>query len=434
MTFRVPFVVAAVVALVSPAAAAPSTAKSNDNATNLPMVFYLAKGEPDACGQGCSEWIAAEGQIDQSTAQRLRTFLNRLGKRRLPIYFHSPGGNGVTAMEMGRLLREREMTAGVSQTIPADCAAASPPACRALKQKAQVLPSTLRVGSCNSACVFALIGAKVRQVPPGARLGVHSAKVIVMRSDGRKVNYSDRQVASFQKAKLTELNARLRRYVQEMKVDVRLFDLGAQVPPETVQYLTRDEIVRFGIDTRESQETRWDLIEPARSEPWAMKLFVQTATDGSKQLRTSFIQIACASKTSLFRGPQGARVTYFRHVGLSEKEKKATITIAAGDRKSTLFGSGSLIKLDAIEPGGSYNAWTTFVPFDFLEAATLETIEISEQNGPSAAPHVIRLSTAGMAQAIPALRQRCSASSDCQTSDSNGGSSEAICNVPDVGH
>jgi len=427
MTFRVPFVVAAVVALVSPAAAAPSTAKSNDNATNLPMVFYLAKGEPDACGQGCSEWIAAEGQIDQSTAQRLRTFLNRLGKRKLPIYFHSPGGTGTTAMEIGRLLRERELTAGVSQTVPVDCAAASARACRALKQSGHVLPSMLRAGGCNSACVFALIGARVRQVPPGARLGVHSAKVIVMRSDGRKVNYSDRQVASFQKAKLTELNARLRRYVQEMKVDVRLFDLGAQVPPETVQYLTRDEIARFGIDTRESQETRWDLIEPARSEPWAMKLFVQTAADGGKELRTSFIQIACGSL-------QRARVTYFRHIGLSEKEKKATITMAAGDRKSTLFGSGSVIKLDAIEPGGSYNVWTTFVPFEFLEAAGLDTIGISEQSGPSAVPHVTRLSTAGMAQAIAALRQSCSANSDCRTSGSDGGSREAICNVPAVGH
>ena len=28
------------------------------------MVFYVAKGEPGACGPGCQEWIAAEGFID----------------------------------------------------------------------------------------------------------------------------------------------------------------------------------------------------------------------------------------------------------------------------------------------------------------------------------------------------------------------------------
>jgi len=26
-----------------------------------PMVFIVATGEPNACGRGCSEWIAGEG-------------------------------------------------------------------------------------------------------------------------------------------------------------------------------------------------------------------------------------------------------------------------------------------------------------------------------------------------------------------------------------
>ena len=29
-----------------------------------PMIFFLAKGERDACGPGCSEWIAAEGMFE----------------------------------------------------------------------------------------------------------------------------------------------------------------------------------------------------------------------------------------------------------------------------------------------------------------------------------------------------------------------------------
>src|SRR5262245_46356651 len=52
-----------------------------------PMVFYLAKGEPDACGPGCSEWIAAEGEIDAGALQRLRAILAHPGKRKLPIFF-----------------------------------------------------------------------------------------------------------------------------------------------------------------------------------------------------------------------------------------------------------------------------------------------------------------------------------------------------------
>jgi hypothetical protein len=32
------------------------------------MEFYLARGEADACGRGCNEWIAAEGKIDLGAA------------------------------------------------------------------------------------------------------------------------------------------------------------------------------------------------------------------------------------------------------------------------------------------------------------------------------------------------------------------------------
>ena len=56
------------------------------------MIFFVAKGEPNACGPGCSEWIAAEGTIDSGAPKRLRAFLKGLGKRKLPMFLHSPGG------------------------------------------------------------------------------------------------------------------------------------------------------------------------------------------------------------------------------------------------------------------------------------------------------------------------------------------------------
>lgn len=31
------------------------------------MIFYVAQGAPGACGQGCSEWIAAEGAVQRDT-------------------------------------------------------------------------------------------------------------------------------------------------------------------------------------------------------------------------------------------------------------------------------------------------------------------------------------------------------------------------------
>jgi hypothetical protein len=87
-----------------------------------PLHFYLAQDEDNACGAGCSEWIAAEGYFDYDSPQRLRAFLNRHSGRKLPIFFSSPGGMVTQALAIGRLMRERGMTAGVARTIPRGCA------------------------------------------------------------------------------------------------------------------------------------------------------------------------------------------------------------------------------------------------------------------------------------------------------------------------
>lgn len=429
MTCKVVLLLAMLIPLADSAAAPlgrPGAQKAKAISRSSPMVFYLAKGEEDACGQGCNEWIAAEGQIDTNAGQRLRIFLTRVGKRNLPIFFHSPGGNGATAMAMGRLLRERGMTAGVYATIPAGCAGASEQACRTLKQSGQMLPSTLRnVAACNSACVYALIGAKVRHVPPGARLGVHSAKIVVLWPDARKIGYSNRQIASFQKTKLAELNVQSRRYVQEMKVDVRLFDLLSKVPHQDIHYLSRDEIVKFGIDTREFHETRWIATELLPQQLWAMKYFVAATGDDRKELRTSVIRLECGDVSRI-------KVSYFRSLGSHETGAgRRTIKLASGDQSASLSVSGSVFKMEAIENGTSYSLWYAYAPYELFEAAASEAVEIVESESANTTPRITRLSAAGLSQAITALRRRCSGALDCWTSAPSGGAArQAICDVP----
>jgi hypothetical protein len=51
------------------------------------MFFVIATGEPNACGRGCTEWIAAEDQFDEGAAVRFREFLALLAKRDLSIFF-----------------------------------------------------------------------------------------------------------------------------------------------------------------------------------------------------------------------------------------------------------------------------------------------------------------------------------------------------------
>ena len=409
--FMASLFLATVVALATPIAAQSESAdaqKSKASPKSVapkspPMIFYLAKGDDDACGPGCGEWIAAEGQIDAETAQRLRAFLNRLGKRKLPIFFHSPGGAGTTSTVMGRLLREREMTAGVYETIPEGCVGASEQACRALKQSGQVLPSTLRnMASCNSACVFALIGGKVRQVPPGARLGVHSAKLIVPWAQARKIGYSDREIVSFEKTRLQELNSQARRYVQDMKIDVRLFDLLSKVPHESVHYLSRDEIVAFGIDTREFSESRWIAAEFLPRQFWGMKYFIEASGQGSKELHTNVIRLECGDAAR-------AKAVYYRSSGAAETGTgQRAIKFAAGAQSAALTRYSYPSKAGWIEDGTSYSQWYGYVRYDFFDAAvTKEAVEIVESESTAAPPRITKLSTAGLSQAVATMRQRC---------------------------
>jgi len=424
MLFRAAILLATLLIPFAGSAAAepgrPATPKSAAILRLPPMIFYLAKGENGACGTDCNEWIAAEGQIETGSAQQLRTFLTRLGKRKLPIFFHSPGGNVTASMSMGRLLRERDMTAGVSETIPAACAGASDQACRALKQSGQVLPATLRnVSACNSACVFALIGAKVRYVPPGAQLGVHSSKVVIFRLDGGKLNASSKQIASLQRARLAELNVDTRRYVQEMKVDVRLFDLAAKIPHEDVHYLTREEIVGFGIDLRGASEARWIAAEVLPHRLWTMKFFVETGGEGRNELRSNMIQMECVSQRS-------SRLGYFRGLGSDESNSRRKVELSMAERRVPLSG-GLSFKVDAIESGKSFELWSAELPLDLIDAASArDHIEIKEVDSVRETSRVISLSTAGLSQAVGMMRERCKSVPDCpQVSAGTGGSGAA---------
>lgn len=411
MLFRAAILLATLLIPVGGFAAAepgsPAAPKNKPSVRSPPMIFYLAKGENGACGTDCNEWIAAEGQIETGSAQQLRTFLTRLGKRKLPIFFHSPGGNVTASLAIGRLLREREMTAGVSETVPVGCVGTSEQACRALKQLGYVLPATLRnVSACNSACVFALIGGKVRYVPPGARLGVHSSRVVIFRLGGGSLNASSKQIASLQRTRLAELNVDTRRYVQEMKVDVRLFELAAKIPHEDIYYLTREEIVGFGIDVRGSPEARWLAAEVMPQRLWAMKFFVESSGEGKTRFRSNMIEMECSSQ-------HHAKLAYFRGLGSDERGSKRKVELTMAERKISLSG-GLLFKVDAIESGTSFELWSAQLPLDLIEAASArDHVEIRETDSTRETSRLTRLSTEGLSQAVTTLRGRCKSMPDC---------------------
>jgi hypothetical protein len=369
--------------------------------------IYFAKGEANACGEGCSEWIAVEGRFDRDAAARVNAVLRGHAARRLPVYFQSLGGSGTAAIAIGRQLRRLGFTTGVAATIPRGCTSAQDTSvpCQVAKRSSSPVAAEWRPdANCSSACVWALIGGKVRHVPPSARLGVHSGKLMVTRKypDGRVQLLTEKQVAVAYKGKAAEIDAQTRRYIKDMGVDDALMDAALKVPHESVHYLTRNEIAGYGIDRREFLETPWILIELPSNAVRVQKWIVVARGADRKDYRPSLFALACS--TSQW---EHARLLHSR--GIGDGGQSVTATVSIGSHKAVLSLLGRLTsQQNMLDPGSS--ASVNNVPFDQVEtAAAAGAINVVETDpfDPEAPPRVYDLSTQGLVEGLAMLRNKC---------------------------
>ena len=245
-----------------------------------PMIFYAAHGGSNACGPGCSEWIAAEGEIDDGSANRLQRLLFQLNGARLPIFFDSPGGKVITAMELGRLIRARQLTVSVGHTIPLGCdldstGEKSEKSCAAkISAGHQIEAELSSAAMCNSACVDAMAGGAVRLIPPGVSLGVNNVDVDPTRQTllGTRV----------MQAREETIRLRLRHYIRIMGIDGRLLDQAFAIPHASIGRLSREDAARFGLDRREFGETVWRFVD-APAPAINKDFFVRTSGLESRQ-------------------------------------------------------------------------------------------------------------------------------------------------------
>ena len=231
-----------------------------------PVVFYVANGAPDSCGSGCDTWIAIEGQIDNGAAARFRKFFKSLRDRDLPIYITSPGGNLEQALSMGTFLHAKPAVVRVARTVVKECGfeAQDGEVCLKLKQSGRKLTGDLwtRNAICNSACPYFMLGASTREIAPDASVGVHSAKVFTQFLG---IEPTPAMLAAVARRGQQRSDGLLASYFARVGADAGLLKLANTVKFEDVHVLTRDEIIRFGIDPREHVETPWQFENGARS-------------------------------------------------------------------------------------------------------------------------------------------------------------------------
>jgi hypothetical protein len=291
------------------------------------LIMYLAKGPANSCGQGCDRWIAIEGIIDADAASRVRQFLNGVKDTQRPIYFHSPGGEVRQAFAIGRLLRSRKAIGRVGRTIASACAAGSQidDACLKIKTAGGEVQAEIatRYSMCNSACSYLFLGATTREVAPDAALGVHDSKLIVEF----RGHPSARQRAEYMAIHRDHDDRERSSYIEAMGISHELVDLVETVKFESMHVLTRPELYRFRIDTRDLAETAWTLETGARG--YIRKTALAKKDDGS--FRPMELRLFCESKDR-------ARLLFIRE---SEKSALGTSSVAliAGSEKPPSFGT-----------------------------------------------------------------------------------------------
>ncbi len=170
--------------------------------------------------------IIAEGVIDIGAPSRLRALIrsNNIPDRS-HIYFNSPGGSFLAALELGRALRDERIYAHLSGDQPSR--QAQPPICL-------------------SACALAFIGAPFRfgSFRVGETFGVHR-----FHSQGAEIGDDVTQVLADQ----------IVQYIREMGVDVRLFAEIVRAGRNDINILSRAKLEELGVVNNGVGRTVWSL-------------------------------------------------------------------------------------------------------------------------------------------------------------------------------
>jgi len=157
--------------------------------------------------------IYLEGYIDTGATARLARTIDRERIGGAVVYFDSPGGHVLEAMDLGRLLRARRYSTSVGERTPGGAAP--------------------RAGRCYSACPIAFAGGVHRSLEPGSVLGMHRARNSVPVPDE----------PAFQGV----VTGQLKDYLAQMGIGRDLVTIMVAVPNDTIRELTADESVTLGL-------------------------------------------------------------------------------------------------------------------------------------------------------------------------------------------
>ncbi|QYK40251.1 MAG: hypothetical protein KF887_12505 [Paracoccaceae bacterium] len=158
--------------------------------------------------------LLMSGEIDDSAARRFRSYLEDLTDPPDTVALHSPGGNVLQSLQIGRLIRER----GFATHVSPDAA-------------------------CLSACPYILAGGIERTVSEAAWVGLHQS--YFDQSLVVPVFFAVRSIQTGQ--------AEVMEYLNEMGVDPLIVVPALKTPPDEIYLLVEEEMLAYRLATTVTQ-------------------------------------------------------------------------------------------------------------------------------------------------------------------------------------
>ena len=191
----------------------------NQNQTQTPASatkFNSSQVDSLASTQGTVMVVGVKGQISKNALEKLKLSIGQVSGDPIPagliVLLDSPGGDGVAAMQMGRLLR---------------------------KANAHVFVT----GQCASACIFVLASGVVR-VAPSYSVGIHRGRVTMSDSNAKIIKEVDLTDNPQARAALQHFESQAPLYFAEMGMSPELFPLMQSHQLKGVYRLSSTEIAK----------------------------------------------------------------------------------------------------------------------------------------------------------------------------------------------
>ena len=196
------------------------------------MAFRLVPfGDPARCGPRCPKVIGAEGEITNNTPKAFLEFVAANvddPQVHSVVFLHSQGGGVAAAMRLGQMFRKTGVLAVVARVAPGEGTALNIPGAR-----------------CFSACVYALMGAKKRIVPPTSLVGIH--RMFFYDNVRDAASGTEEQHRTYGSS---EFVAQLAHYASSMGVSRDLIYLAEKIDPDHLHIVTTAELQRWHLGSR----------------------------------------------------------------------------------------------------------------------------------------------------------------------------------------